>query len=518
MTVNCSFDLEDDDFLDDTFRSIPENDLLSYSISNSASENRLNNNELRDFQVPGTSDGSKYTNINPINTDCNTMKSLSSLIKNRETVPSKEKDVNFSEMYSPNRSVNIDENAKINSRFVPGFTPKAKKRKLPGPAGFFSENDDQHFQPVDSEHFVTKCTTADIDVQNITNSQFSSEDLLLPSWQNLQAEVSSCHNLLSTAKYYSIRRVLHETSKKRLPKHLVVPVLCVLIKKFNAEESSLVLMDDTGEMSGKIDKEVLDMYKDAIHERTALILKKVTCICNILILKKQNVVSVYLDDGSVKHVQDLNSILDKEEPLKPMNCHCPGTPNEKTIKKQLFSQSCNSASISLKKALNDNHKMSKKVAPTSCTIAKSLKENNCNIKNTKTSLSTQMPIGKEKVLNILEAMLDVAKSDNSSGNITSTSSSNQHTGKFSISKSISNVACNFSNSNSTEIMKHNLTSKTLSNKKDFCNNSEPKQTFNTINNPSVAESYLEEELFCEDTDDFDDILCSLDEKSFIQEI
>ncbi|GBM84795.1 hypothetical protein AVEN_121919-1 [Araneus ventricosus] len=246
MTVNFSFDLEDDDFLNDTFRSIPEKDLLSYSISSPASENPVNNNELNDFQAPGPSDALEHSSINTVNTDGNRKNSLSFLFKSRESVSAKLKDIDFSEICSPDKSVNTVETSKINSRFVPGFTPKAKKRKLPGPAGFFSENDDQHFQPLDSEHLVSKGTTADIEIQNITNSQFSSEDLLLSSWQNLQAEVSSCHNLLSTAKYYSIRRVLHETSKKKLPKHLVVPVLCVLIKKFNAEESSLVFMDDTG--------------------------------------------------------------------------------------------------------------------------------------------------------------------------------------------------------------------------------------------------------------------------------
>ncbi|GBO21055.1 hypothetical protein AVEN_16590-1, partial [Araneus ventricosus] len=271
------------------------------------------------------------------------------------------------------------------------------------------------------------------------------------------------------------------------------------------------------EISGKIDKEVLDMYKDIIQERTALILKKVTCICNILFLKKQNVVSIYREDGSVKHVQDLNSILDKEEPLKPMNCQCPGTPDEQTIRKPSFSKVCNSTPVSMKKTLNACHKTSKKVVPSSCFSAKSLKENSCNIKNTNTSPCPQVPIGKEKVLNILEAMLDVSKSDCSSENRNSmTSSPNQTTGET--LKSVTNVAFNYSASCSNEIMKCNLSSEVLSTEKNSSNNSKSRQKADTINNPSFAESTWEEDLFCEDADDFDDILCSLDEKSFLQEM
>ncbi|CAL1278541.1 unnamed protein product [Larinioides sclopetarius] len=512
MTVNYSFDLEDDDFLDDTFRSIPEKDLLSHSISSPASENQENNKELNDFQDLGPSNVVGNSSINTVDTDKNRKSSLSFLFKSKGSVSAKQKDIDFSEICSLNKSINTNETIKIDSRFLPGITPKAKKRKLPGPAGFFSENqDDQH---ADSEHLITKGTTADIEIQNITNSQFSSEDLLLSSWQNLQAEVSSCHNLLSTAKYYSIRRVLHETSKKKLPKHLVVPVLCVLIKKFNAEESSLVFMDDTGEISGKMDKEVLDMYENAIQERTALILKKVTCICNILILKKQNVVSIYREDGSVQHIQDLNSILDKEEPLKPMNCHCPGTPNEQTIKKPSFSKFCNSTPVSTKKTLNVSHKTSKKVVSTSCSSAKSLEENSCNIKNTNASHCPQMSVGKEKVLNILEAMLDVSKSDCSSGNSMSTSTPKQ-TNRETM-KSETNVTLNYSLSCPNEIMKSNSTSKTLNTEKE--SHSKSRQKAGTVNNPSFGEPTWEEDLFCEDADDFDDILCSLDEKSFLQEM
>lgn len=36
--------------------------------------------------------------------------------------------------------------------------------------------------------------------------------------------------------------------------------------------------------------------------------------------------SIYLEDGSVKHIHELNSLLDKDGPLKQMGCECPGTP------------------------------------------------------------------------------------------------------------------------------------------------------------------------------------------------
>ncbi|GIZ04793.1 uncharacterized protein CEXT_630121 [Caerostris extrusa] len=288
MTVNFSSDLDDDDFLNNTFRNISENDLLSFDVSSSPSRNLSNQLELKQVQfeihnqsLNSTLDSNKNnhdlvkssTSVNSKSVNPSKKDSLSFLFKKR-----KENDtLNHEEIFTGddisnlNQSTVIDKTSKINSRFVPGFTPKAKKRKLPGPAGFFSTNTNM---PCDSDPLLTASTNSEIEIQNITNSQFSAEDLLLPSWQNLQRDVSSCQALLSTAKYYSIRRVLHETSKKKLPKHLVVPILCVLIKKFDPEESSLNFIDDTGEISGKINKEVLDTYKDCIKSGTALILKK----------------------------------------------------------------------------------------------------------------------------------------------------------------------------------------------------------------------------------------------------
>lgn len=41
--------------------------------------------------------------------------------------------------------------------------------------------------------------------------------------------------------------------------------------------------------------------------------------------------SIYLEDGSVKHIHELNSLLDKDGPLKQMGCKCPGTPKANGI-------------------------------------------------------------------------------------------------------------------------------------------------------------------------------------------
>lgn len=53
-----------------------------------------------------------------------------------------------------------------------------------------------------------------------------------------------------------------------------------------------------------------------------LIILQVTFLCNVLILKDQNLVSLYHPQGIEKHPQTLESILETSEPLKPMNCEC----------------------------------------------------------------------------------------------------------------------------------------------------------------------------------------------------
>lgn len=42
----------------------------------------------------------------------------------------------------------------------------------------------------------------------------------------------------------------------------------------------------------------------------------------MLILKDQNLVSLYHPQGTEKHPQSLESVLETSEPLKPMNCEC----------------------------------------------------------------------------------------------------------------------------------------------------------------------------------------------------
>lgn len=53
-----------------------------------------------------------------------------------------------------------------------------------------------------------------------------------------------------------------------------------------------------------------------------LIILQVTFLCNVLILKDENLVSLYHPQGTEKHPQTLESILETSEPLKPMNCEC----------------------------------------------------------------------------------------------------------------------------------------------------------------------------------------------------
>lgn len=53
-----------------------------------------------------------------------------------------------------------------------------------------------------------------------------------------------------------------------------------------------------------------------------LLIFQVTFLCNVLILKDQNLVSLYHPQGTEKHPQSLESVLETSEPLKPMNCEC----------------------------------------------------------------------------------------------------------------------------------------------------------------------------------------------------
>ncbi|GFT50402.1 uncharacterized protein NPIL_151921 [Nephila pilipes] len=522
MTVNFAFDLEDEDFFKDTFLSISENDLLNYDISNSqksSDNNEINNAQTLPQVVDNGSENSSSSNRNI--QDINKKNSLSPLRSNMEerVASNIKKKSECYDVSDPNQDTTTDKTSKINSRFIPGFTPKAKKRKLPGPAGFFPTCSDQQFPPNDCELLNTKSSDSEIEIQNITNSQFSADDLLLPSWQNLQADVSSYQNLLSVAKYYSIRRVLHETSKKKLPKHIVVPVLCVLIKKFDSEESTLVFIDDTGEIPGKVDKEVLDLYKNLFKDGTALILKKVTCLCNIILLKKQSIVSIYFEDGSVTHIQDLNSVLDKE-PLKPMNCECPGTPKEQTNEKFAVFKTCNSSLISSKKSHISESitcKAKNKVVPKQvCVNPPNSKVISCYSKENGEFSSLATVNSNKTVLNILEAMLDNSNNDsNSVNNFSSGICKREDTLKTLNMSSVSKSTAILHSSRN-----HNLSSKMANMEQNSSNSLQQIKSASNIISTSYVKTSREEESFGGDNvmDEFDELLCSLDEKSFMEEM
>lgn len=517
MTVNFAFDLEDEDFFKDTFLSISENDLLNHDIS--YSKKSSNNSEIKDVHsLPQISHNASENSpsSNRKTEDINKNNSLCPILTDNEEIDTLniKKESECHDVSNPNQDTIIDKSSKINSRFVPGFTPKAKKRKLPGPAGFFATCNNQQFPPNDYELSSPKFSDSEIEIQNITNSQYSADDLLLPSWQNLQADVSSCQNLLSSAKYYSIRRVLHETSKKKLPKHIVVPVLCVLIKKFNCEESTLVFIDDTGEIPGKVDKEVLDLYKNFIKDGTALILKKVTCLCNILLLKKESIVSLYFEDGSATHIHDLNSILDKE-PLKPMNCECPGTPKEQISEKSTGFKTCNSLISSKKSHISRDiasKERNKNILKQSCVDPLIPKVINCN---TKMNGEFSGIANNKTVLSLLEAVLDHSGNDttpvaNFSSGI-SKKDDNLQTLKSDVSKNT--TSC-------TSAANRSLFSKMVDTKQSSSNSLQQNQSANSVISSRYVKASFEDELFSgnDDMDEFDELLCSLDEKSFMEEM
>ncbi|GFY15198.1 uncharacterized protein TNCV_1570111 [Trichonephila clavipes] len=518
MTVN--FDLEDEDFFNDTFLSISENDLLNHDTSNFKKSS--NSSEIKDVQslpkiAHNASENSSSSNKKSKHIDTNN--SVSNVLKDKEEIVAlkNKKESECNDASNPNQDTIIDQASKINSRFVPGFTPKAKKRKLPGPAGVFAIYNDQQFPPNDCELSSTKGLDSEIEIQNITNSQFSTDDLLLPSWQNLQADVSSCQNLLSSAKYFSIRRVLHETSKKKLPKHIVVPVLCVLIKKFNCEDSTMVFIDDTGEIPGKADKEVLDLYKSVIKDGTALILKKVTCLCNILLLKKQSIVSIYFEDGSATHVQDLNNMLDKE-PLKPMNCECPGTPKEQNTEKSAVFKSSSSL-ISPKKFHISRDipckETNKKVLKQSCVNPLIPKVMNCNNKVNGEFSGTEN--NNKTVLSLLEAVLD--HSNNDSNPLNNFSSGLSKRGNTVQALNVSHVSKNTAIS-CTSAANQSLFSKMFGRKQNSSDSLQQNQSAASVIGSPYVKASFEEELFNgnDGMDEFDELLCSLDEKSFLEEM
>ncbi|XP_035230939.1 uncharacterized protein LOC118202840 isoform X2 [Stegodyphus dumicola] len=70
-----------------------------------------------------------------------------------------------------------------------------------------------------------------------------------------------------------------------------------------------MLLDDTDEIKGSVDDEVVNTYKEHLQAGTALILKNVTFLFNVLILKKSNIVSIYLPNGKSNHIEDWCSVI-----------------------------------------------------------------------------------------------------------------------------------------------------------------------------------------------------------------
>ncbi|XP_015919628.1 homologous recombination OB-fold protein isoform X2 [Parasteatoda tepidariorum] len=301
------------EFFADALRSISEIEASSQKVAEESNSVKLRNellpsthqNQLKNYHSE-ISSSYKKTDF------CD--------IKNSDDYHDINPDINYSSFVQ-------DENFSTNHRFFPGYTPKAIKRKFPGPAGIFFDEPPRKVS-VGSSDVSEIFKPTDLEVEPIKSSQFSVEELLAaPSWNKLQLDVSSNHSFLSNAQNFSVQQVRSDTSKKKLPKHIVVPILCLYIKQFDSEEPVSIYMDDTGEITGKVDKEVLEHYRNYIKTGTSLVLKKITFVCNVMLLEKTNLVSIYLDDGTVHHIQNWDSIV--EESLN--GCIFPETP--KLLKK-----------------------------------------------------------------------------------------------------------------------------------------------------------------------------------------
>ncbi|KAG8191402.1 hypothetical protein JTE90_010579 [Oedothorax gibbosus] len=497
MTVNYNFELEDDDFFaDNFFSSFLENDVLtSTAISKVINKEPIEHHTLtvqpQDHTNQQTVTTFKHFDGNVKCTEDKDFNNTKDLFSNKP-IESKNLD-NQVLIVSPILDCN-KEALNVNSRFVPGFTPKARKRKFPGPAGVYTQQNKLQVLSCNLEKTCKEKPEENLEFQDITSSQFTSNDLLLPSWQNLQKDVSSCQTLLSTAKYHSIHRVLNEASKKKLPKHVVVPVLCVLIKKFKPEDSSLVLIDDTGEILGKIYKDVLEEYKELIKVGSALILKKVTYLCNVLLLKKPCIASIYLEDGTVKHICELTSILDKEEPLIQMGCECPGNPkaheNGPDSILKMWDASLNAAAKSSKLCLQKN----------AAGCSSSLVNNKASVPSKQTNFNST---GKQSLF--CSTLPSVQQG-------TGITLSNKQS-LVGISLATKNTSNAFFPKSSNIVVDRSCST---AEKESFAvsKNSQKLVSMPLSNNDSKEDK----DTLCEDfeMDEFDELLCNLDEKSFLE--
>ncbi|XP_054706983.1 uncharacterized protein LOC129216792 [Uloborus diversus] len=341
MVDDDEFELENDDFLTETFLSIPDSELVGPSVSEHSIESDcqpkcdvivgqfensrqcISSVENRENVATGALNSSSEEDVRLDKNTFNTLVSSTPLVsinkqkqcfihtpdkesgdifcsKNDINYPSNEKKERCFDFLKPNiqdksciksdtsvkqtienKSYHLD-GSLFSNKLLSGVVSSAKKRKFSGPAGLLPATQDEALMKQLCSSGETRrssiVSSYNIDYQqNIASSQYTPEALQGSPWKTLQADVSSCLHNFSSAQNFSIRRILLESSKKKMPKYMVIPFLCILIKKISVKDPNAksVFMDETGEINGKIDKEVMEKYSKEIVEGSAVILRNV---------------------------------------------------------------------------------------------------------------------------------------------------------------------------------------------------------------------------------------------------
>uniref|UniRef100_T1JD29 Asparagine synthetase [glutamine-hydrolyzing] n=1 Tax=Strigamia maritima TaxID=126957 RepID=T1JD29_STRMM len=193
--------------------------------------------------------------------------------------------------YSLNENDSVSSDTKIFST--------TKKRKFPGPAGLLQRLPPNHIRKLSkvpfkkTEEITNAASQIEIPCTQIDESEFFNGPWLQAS-RDLRLD-----EFLPLLKY-NISWLLEKTSQKQLPNNKM-PVLIAIIKTINIPVNKAygltILKDETGEIAGTIQDEVMDQYVSILKAGTVLVLQQVhvysTSIKEHLIITPINIARIY---------------------------------------------------------------------------------------------------------------------------------------------------------------------------------------------------------------------------------
>lgn len=196
---------------------------------------------------------------------------------------------------------------------------------------------------------------------------------------------------------------------------------------------------------------------------------QVTYLCNVLLLKKPSIASIYLENGTVKHVCQLTSILENIKPLNQMGCECPGTPkaNESTQNSilKLCDASLNSAATSSKLSSQKYTAGCSKqtVNPMASNLSKPTNFNSSHQQTPAITVSNKKSSNNMSVATTNTSSGYLTKPEYSNSNVNSSSNS-----KVNISCSIVEKESSALSENSNKLVRMPLPNNSKGNKDMFC--------------------------------------------------